>query len=427
MLPTQEMVRTNFLNGMKFNPEQIRLNDIFYDERVSALSIGGVGRGILAGLKNSLLPDIEGELLVINDGFAIDNEGNLIHIEKSSAPILDGLSNREFEDKKTLYIYLKYDEKLEDLRDSRDESGLKLHYKKVSSYKLSLREKDYIDKSLIEVCRIFIDHSKGEEIAMPKNPFEPKENEIDIRFAPKIISANSILDYDEKLLISNIIRKYANFLNELSFRKKLFSTSTSASLAYKILSDIRTFDIATWQLYDMLYDLLNVSMKIIEEEPNAINSAFWKNITRLQDIFAFRESYKVDYYKAYVNSEDSFFYKVLLHFSNATIFDGDWDNIFGNSEDDKKREKKEYLIIGSSEDCDVIIEGEDISKEHARLWFYKGGFLIEDLMSSDGIYINSERLEAGVKKFITPRDYVVLGKHGTLLNLNNSVIQELRE
>ncbi len=427
MLPTEGMLRTNFLNGMKFNPEQIRLNDRFYDERNSILSIGGVGSGILAGFMDSLMPEIEGDLLIIKSGSAIDRDGNLIFVDKASSPILDGLSNRELEDKKTLYIYIKYDEKLEDLRDSRDDSGLKLHYKKVSSYKIILRDKDYTDKTLIEIGRVFIDQSKGEEITMPINPFEPKENEIDIRFAPKIISANSVLDYDEKLLISNIIRKYANFLNEISFRKKLFSASTTASLAYKILSDIRTFDIGTWQLYDMFYDLLDITLKIQDEEPKVVNSAFGKNITRLQDIFSFKESYKVDYYTPYVNTEDSFFYKVLLHFSNATVFDGDWENIFGSEESKEKKKQKEYVIIGTSDECDIVVDGEDIVEQHARLWFYKGGFLIEDLMSSSGIYINSERLEIGVKKFVTPRDYVVLGKVGTLLNLNDPIIQELRE
>lgn|GEM_PF-2531693 len=422
MLPKNTLIRTNFLNGMKFNPEQIKLTDQYYDERMSLLSLGGIGKGILVEFASALKPVIKENLLIIEPGAALDSNGNLLFVDKSFT-VLDQLQTGNFQDQKTLYVYLKYNDILDDLQESRDGS-LKLHYQKIDSFKITTEAKNYIDKSLIEIARVFIDQSKGDEIKLPKNPFEPKENEIDIRFAPKIISANCVLSYNDKLLVSNIIRKYANFLNELGFKKKLFSASTASTVAYKLVTDIKTFDIATWQLYDMLFDILDVSMKIKDEEKKIQDTGFWKNVERLKDIFEFNEDYKVDFYEADINSEDSFFYKILLHFNNAVIFDGDMEDAF-NFADEEEKKKKEFLLIGSGEGTDIRLDAEDVSEEHAKLYPYRGGFLIEDMLDTNGIFINSERLEVGVKRFINIKDYVVLGKKGALLNLNHPSVQEL--
>ena len=39
------LVRTNFLNGMKFNPDLLAVSDKYYENKISILSLGGIGYG----------------------------------------------------------------------------------------------------------------------------------------------------------------------------------------------------------------------------------------------------------------------------------------------------------------------------------------------------------------------------------------------
>jgi len=49
-------------------------------------------------------------------------------------------------------------------------------------------------------------------------------------------------------------------------------------------------------------------------------------------------------------------------------------------------------IIGRSEQCDVVLESPDISREHARIFRDPfGRWIIEDLGSSNGIFSNGDR------------------------------------
>jgi len=52
-------------------------------------------------------------------------------------------------------------------------------------------------------------------------------------------------------------------------------------------------------------------------------------------------------------------------------------------------------IVGRSARCDVVIEGRDISREHARIFEDPfGRWIFEDLGSSNGIFYNGKRVEA---------------------------------
>jgi len=418
MLPVENFIRSNFIDGIKFNPEQIQLNDKYFDEKFGLATSYGIGKGILVGFKSSLRVIIENEKLVLKSGALIDAEGNILFVNKEHI-ILENIANKQFESKKSIYVYLKYETRFEDLQESRHDKDVKLHYKIVDSYQVLVQEKSFRDKSLTEVARIFIDYKTSANIKMPINPFDPSSNEVDIRFAPKIVAKNHIVSSDEKILVSSILRKYANFLNELGFRNKIMTASQTASFAYAITANVKSFDITPWQLYDMLYELLNISLQVYNEKTEIVNTGFWKNIKRLQSIFAFSENYEVDYYSALLDIDSSFFSKVILHFSNAAVFDGDWDAILDDKEATVEKVDKGYLVAGTAQSCEIVMEGEDIASEHAKLYPFKGGYLIEDMFDTSGVYINAEKLEKGVKKFIRAQDYIVLGKTGKILNLHN--------
>ncbi len=67
---------------------------------------------------------------------------------------------------------------------------------------------------------------------------------------------------------------------------------------------------------------------------------------------------------------------------------------------------KKELIIGRSETSDIKIDGLQISNRHARLSQTNSGVFIEDLNSTNGVYINGNRV---ARQMITPDDAAQIG------------------
>jgi hypothetical protein len=426
MLPVKNFIKTNFVDGIKFNPQQIQQNDEYYDAKMSLSNAYGIGVGILVGYMDSLRLTILNGKLVLKPGALIDSEGNLILVQNEEV-ILDNIMTKQFNNKKSIYVYIKYTTELDELKESKHNKDVKLHYKIEDKYIISIEEKNFKDKMLFELGRIFINHSANENIKTPTNPYAPKDNEINIKFAPKVIGKNHIISHTDKRNIIAVMSQYANFLNELSYRKSLISSTQPAAFAYKIASDINNLEITPWELYDMLFELLNITLHIYNEKEEVVNTALWKNVKRLQSIFNFSEKYEVDYYYTYLDNEMSFFSKVIMHYDNASIFDGNWDDLFKDDTKDDVKDDKGYLLIGSGNHCDIVIDddNEDIANEHAKLYKYKNGYFIEDMKNTSGVYINAEKLEIREKRLVRAQDFVVLGKNGKILNLNNPIIKEL--
>lgn len=58
------------------------------------------------------------------------------------------------------------------------------------------------------------------------------------------------------------------------------------------------------------------------------------------------------------------------------------------------------LKIGRSSDCQLILDDDYVSTRHARIFRTDGGYLVEDLGSTNGTYLNNERL-AQARPFTT--------------------------
>lgn len=54
----------------------------------------------------------------------------------------------------------------------------------------------------------------------------------------------------------------------------------------------------------------------------------------------------------------------------------------------------DHLKIGRSTDCQLILDDDYVSTRHARIYRADGGYLVEDLGSTNGTYLNNERLSA---------------------------------
>ena len=50
--------------------------------------------------------------------------------------------------------------------------------------------------------------------------------------------------------------------------------------------------------------------------------------------------------------------------------------------------------IGRTDDCEVCIKNEHVSRKHAEVVFENGAWLIRDLHSANGIFVNGEKVQS---------------------------------
>ena len=73
---------------------------------------------------------------------------------------------------------------------------------------------------------------------------------------------------------------------------------------------------------------------------------------------------------------------------------------------------KPLITIGREAGSDIVLEDPQVSRHHARLTLQAGGYVIEDLGSTNGTFINEQRL-AGAQP-INPGDKLRLGDNVVL-------------
>jgi ABC-type multidrug transport system ATPase subunit len=77
------------------------------------------------------------------------------------------------------------------------------------------------------------------------------------------------------------------------------------------------------------------------------------------------------------------------------------------------------LTIGRDETCEIHLDGLLISNRHARLSHTTAGVLIEDLNSTNGTYINGQRISG--KKVLAPEEVVQIGPFLLQINVERGV------
>lgn len=68
------------------------------------------------------------------------------------------------------------------------------------------------------------------------------------------------------------------------------------------------------------------------------------------------------------------------------------------------------LVIGRSTACDVVIEGDHVSRIHCKLTLAEGVLLVEDLGSANGTYLDGRRLVAGRPARVHGRSDLRIGR-----------------
>jgi phage tail-like protein len=69
------------------------------------------------------------------------------------------------------------------------------------------------------------------------------------------------------------------------------------------------------------------------------------------------------------------------------------------------------MVFGRAAGNDVTLRDSQISRRHMRIIWQDGGFWVEDMGSSNGVWLNNARLEANVLRAISPSDNIRLGPY----------------
>lgn len=73
---------------------------------------------------------------------------------------------------------------------------------------------------------------------------------------------------------------------------------------------------------------------------------------------------------------------------------------------------KEVSLLGRDVSNEIILGDSEISRQHSRLTRTPGGYVLEDLGSTNGTFVNGERLMA--PRVLNPGDLIALGENVTL-------------
>ncbi len=68
--------------------------------------------------------------------------------------------------------------------------------------------------------------------------------------------------------------------------------------------------------------------------------------------------------------------------------------IYGHEIGRRVRVTAEPLVIGRSPNCDIQVDQESVSRNHCRIRFEDGEFLVRDLGSTNGTYVNDDLVQA---------------------------------
>lgn len=59
-------------------------------------------------------------------------------------------------------------------------------------------------------------------------------------------------------------------------------------------------------------------------------------------------------------------------------------------------QRRDSVVIGRGTDCDVVIQDLKASRRHCQLSRKEDGFLLEDLGSRNGTYVNGQKISAPI-------------------------------
>jgi len=427
--------------------QDLSLSTIYKEEKESVLfsqlshfykthfhhALSAMGYGIIINNEGNLSPNIisnasksKNKTIHFEAGSFIDRKGRVILVSK-------GLSQSFNVDKfygKILFFYLR---SIEVLEDKVEHPGGFVIQDTFFKGELTLSsEKKPLESEYIELCRISID---SEEILHPTNPFNPKKNELDIRFVPRILTNHSLNPEVLDLIYTHLF-DYACFFTKLAPKIGAFTTTLVASDAYQLATRIKLDSFSTFEIYTLLNQLIKVTLFFYEEVKDKIedieNSDFRRSLNRLESIFFSEESLNegsVRFYDLDLEEREdkkNFWENIFAHIRDIAYSKDSWKLIVAHEE--ILTVKKDYLLLGrlGGDNLDIEIDYDYISGNHLKITrndINPKLVDIEDLGSSNGTYFQGIRYEEYKKVTIPKNEKIEL--HDYEFDIyNNPVVQD---
>ena len=79
---------------------------------------------------------------------------------------------------------------------------------------------------------------------------------------------------------------------------------------------------------------------------------------------------------------------------------------------------KEVITIGRNESNDIQVDNLSVSKQHAAISKENDKYVIEDLKSTNGTYLNEKNIS---RAELTDQDLITIGKHSLEIYLNRQI------
>ena len=94
------------------------------------------------------------------------------------------------------------------------------------------------------------------------------------------------------------------------------------------------------------------------------------------------------------------------------------------SHSNESRALEAYSLVGRGPTCSVVLKDERVSYEHACLKYTAGGWALRDLGSTNGTWLNGQKVAAGTDLPVRAGDAIAFGESGLVYRLDDAAPPE---
>ncbi|MBI3823302.1 MAG: FHA domain-containing protein [Planctomycetes bacterium] len=78
------------------------------------------------------------------------------------------------------------------------------------------------------------------------------------------------------------------------------------------------------------------------------------------------------------------------------------------------------LVLGRRDTCDIALQFPNISGKHCELIFKEGLWILHDLDSTNGVFVNDARLDTGAKRVVHNGDVLAIATRSFVIQYNET-------
>jgi hypothetical protein len=196
--------RINFFKGFMTTEEDWNAAESYHIEKRKLHNRLLHTPGVVAGAGSDLrvVARSRGDLSVeVQSGYAIDGQGHELWLPDA---VIRNISPEEYRLPQTIYVVLRFYEELSDFVAYKENLEYKGHRRVLEGAKVELSQTEPDLGREVELARIYLEKG-ATRIRDPRNPADPRANEIDMRFVPRAGVAGSRLSPPMRLRLEAVL------------------------------------------------------------------------------------------------------------------------------------------------------------------------------------------------------------------------------